>query len=222
MAATSVFSDRLGKLWSGFIREWAAETGRRHPEIAWQVAVEELVDRAAGLRPALAALASTCEVLCERLQHGQESLKSVMSQLEAAVNAPDDALALVLIHQRNALAAELDSLRQTRDTTAGELAEVGEALVGVEEQRLRLLAQAPDMLKLLPSTGASMMQRLQALSVTAELRRLARSRKLSRRPCAFPQGCESCLAANEADATAARRELDALHQSRDWPRSLPA
>ncbi|MBP8195825.1 MAG: hypothetical protein KAY55_01565, partial [Deltaproteobacteria bacterium] len=98
----SVFG-RLANLWKGFISLWISDVEKEHPEIAYENAINSMVEKYSALKRATAAIIRRREELAERLQTQQKELAQVSGDLSTAVETNQDDLAVVLIQKKNQL-----------------------------------------------------------------------------------------------------------------------
>lgn len=197
MAATGNFSDRLHRLWDGFILDWVTETGDRHPEIAWQRDVNQLAEKAGQARIRLVGLATRCEILFERLGQSLSELKRVAEALDGLDNSGQQALNLVLKHRQHSLVRDLEELHQHRHAAVAELSDCARQLAEIETERRRLNHGRDRMLARMPEAAAILAQRLGGVSVKVEMRLLARISRLNTQETQAQPGMGEYAAAND-------------------------
>jgi len=66
MAGTGFFG-RLANLWRGFLSLWISDVERAHPEIAYENAINSMVEKYSRLKSATAAIIRRREEIDERL-----------------------------------------------------------------------------------------------------------------------------------------------------------
>ena len=98
----SVFG-RLANLWKGFISLWISDVEKDHPEIAYENAINSMVEKYSALKRATAAIIRRREELAERLTSQQKELAQVTSDLNTAIETNQDDLSVVLIQKKNQL-----------------------------------------------------------------------------------------------------------------------
>mgnify|MGYP000889448510 CR=1 FL=1 len=54
------FMGRLSNLWSGFVSLWITDVEKRHPEIAYQNAIDSMIEKYGKLKSATAAIMPRC------------------------------------------------------------------------------------------------------------------------------------------------------------------
>ena len=108
----SVFG-RLANLWKGFISLWISDVEKDHPEIAYENAINSMVEKYSALKRATAAIIRRREELAERLTSQQKELAQVTSDLNTAIETNQDDLSVVLIQKKTSSKARLPSYRPT-------------------------------------------------------------------------------------------------------------
>ena len=111
------FFSRLANLVRGTLTQWIGRREHRNPGAVYEAAIQERIEQYGKLREAAAGVIYMRTKLGRELETKSAELARVRKQLEFAVDADDDAVALVLIGRRDDLAQEVDRL-------TGELREV--------------------------------------------------------------------------------------------------
>ena len=106
------FISRLSNLWSGFVSLWITDVEKRHPEIAYQNAIDSMIDKYGKLKSATAAIMRRREDVTARLTSEQQELAAINADLNAALATGQDELGIVLIQKKNALEASIKTLEQ--------------------------------------------------------------------------------------------------------------
>ena len=68
------FFSRLGNLWRGFLSIWISNVEKEHPEIAYENAINSMVEKYAKLKSATAAIIRRREDIDERLKRAAKEL----------------------------------------------------------------------------------------------------------------------------------------------------
>src|SRR5206468_1235852 len=110
MAEGGLFS-RLGNLWKGFLSLWIADIEKEHPEIAYENAINSMIQKYAKLKGATAAIIRRREELDERYKKSTTDLSQTEAELNTAVEMNQDDLAVVLIQKKNQLVADIAELK---------------------------------------------------------------------------------------------------------------
>ncbi|MCU1244543.1 MAG: phage shock protein PspA, partial [Acidobacteria bacterium] len=88
----SAFS-RLANLWKGFLSLWIADIEKEHPEIAYENAINSMVEKYSKLKQATAAIIRRREDLSERVSKATADLAQTEAELATAVETNQDDLA---------------------------------------------------------------------------------------------------------------------------------
>jgi phage shock protein A len=173
MASVNFFA-RLSNLWSGFIGLWISDVEKRHPEIAYENAINGLIGKYTKLKSATASIIRRREDITQRLEKEQRDLDQVKVDLEAALQTGQDDLALVLIEKKNALAAEVASLGGELEQAKVDAEDAKSSLIAVKSEIGKLKSEKDRMLAKMHSAQARLQiqNQLEGLSVDAEVKAL--------------------------------------------------
>ncbi len=169
----SVFS-RLANLWTGFINLWISDVEKEHPEIAYENAINGMVEKYTALKKATAAIIRRREEVTEQLATAQKDLAHVESDLSAALETNQDDLAVVLLQKKNTLDAQVNELRADLDVAVKDADSAKSSLMSVQSEIKKLKAEKETMLAKMHSAQARMriQEQLEGLSVDAEVKAL--------------------------------------------------
>jgi phage shock protein A len=172
--ADSGFFTRLANLWHGFVSLWISDIEKAHPEIAYENAINSMIEKYSQLKRATAAIIRRREDIEQRLQTQTKELAQVTADLNVAVETAQDDLAMVLIQKKNALEAEVSELRGDMDTAAKDADGAKAALMQVQADIKKLKAEKDVMLAKMASAQARLriQEQLDGLSVDAEVKAL--------------------------------------------------
>src|SRR6188474_1755657 len=106
----SLFS-RIGNLWRGFLSLWIADIEKEHPEIAYENAINGMIEKYSKLKKATAAIIRRREEVSDRLSTLSKELAQVTADLNVAVETNQDDLTVVLIQKKNILDKEIGELK---------------------------------------------------------------------------------------------------------------
>jgi len=165
---------RLGNLWRGFLSLWISDIEKEHPEIAYENAINSMVEKYTRLRTATAAIIRRREDIDTRQKAGTEQLAQVEAQLNVAVETNQDDLAVVLIQKKNELLKELADLRIELETAQKDADSAKSSLLTVQGEIKKLKAERDTMLAKLQSAQAriKIQGQLDGLSVDADVKAL--------------------------------------------------
>lgn len=169
----SVFA-RLGNLWKGFINLWISDVEKEHPEIAYENAINSMVEKYTALKKATAAIIRRREEVTEQLTTQQKELALVSADLNAAMETNQDDLAVVLIQKKNTLEANIAELKSDLDVAQKDADSAKSSLMSVQNEIKKLKAEKDTMLAKMHSAQARMriQDQLEGLSVDAEVKAL--------------------------------------------------
>lgn len=169
----SVFA-RLANLWKGFINIWISDVEKEHPEIAYENAINSMIEKYSALKRATAAIIRRREELSERLSSAQKELAQVTHDLNAAVETGQDDLAVVLIQKKNQLEAAVGELQADMDQAQKDAESAKSSLMSVQNEIKKLKAEKETMIAKMESAQARMriQEQLEGLSVDAEVKAL--------------------------------------------------
>jgi phage shock protein A len=230
--ASSGFFARLANVWRGFLSLWISDVERRNPEIAYQNAIDTMLERYAGLKHATAALVRRRDELAQRLVATTHEHARVEQDLGTAVDTSQDDLALVLIEKKQQLADDIVATRAELESAGTDAESAKSSLLQVQVELRRLKAEKDAMLARLRSAEARLriQEQLDGLSVDAEVKALENVREHVRTTIAEAAlgrelreaSLDGRLAAlrTQSGAVAAREELARLKAARA-PHALP-
>lgn len=168
------FLGRLSNLWSGFVSLWITDVEKRHPEIAYQNAIDSMIEKYGRLKSATAAIMRRREDISARLADERNELAAISADLNAALATSQDELGIVLIQKRNALEASVRTLEQELDQASNDAQEAKDSLIQVKAEIQKLRDEKDRMLAQMHSAQARLkiQNQLEGLSVDAEVRAL--------------------------------------------------
>ena len=168
-----VFS-RLGNLWRGFLSLWIADIEKEHPEIAYENAINSMIEKYAKLRGATAAIIRRREDLDDRFKKASAEMAQTEAELNTAVEMNQDDLGVVLIQKKNQLAAEIAELKSDMQTAHSDADSAKSSLLSVQSEIGKLKAERDSMLAKMESAQAriKIQEQLDGLSVDDEVRAL--------------------------------------------------
>jgi len=165
---------RLGNLWRGFLSLWISDIEKEHPEIAYENAINSMVEKYTRLKTATAAIIRRREDIDTRQKAGSDQLAQVEAQLTVAVETNQDDLAVVLIQKKNELLKELADLRIELESAQKDADSAKTSLLTVQAEIKKLKAERDTMLAKLQSAQAriKIQGQLDGLSVDADVQAL--------------------------------------------------
>lgn len=173
MADVGLFS-RLSNLWKGFLSLWISDIEKEHPEIAYENAINSMVEKYSKLKSATAAIIRRREDVDERLKKASRELAETEAQLAVAVETNQDDLAVVLIQKKNQLETEVTELKGDMDTAQKDAESAKTSLIAVQAEIKKLKGERDVMLARMQSAQARLkiQEQLDGISVDAEVKAL--------------------------------------------------
>jgi phage shock protein A len=171
--ATGFFA-RLSNLWRGFLSLWVSDIEKQHPEIAYENAINSMIEKYSKLKAATAAIIRRREEIDERYQSATRELAEVEAQLNAAINTNQDDLSVILIQKKNQLTQLLTEQHIDLDTAQKDADSAKSSLLTVQGEIRNLKAERDTMLAKMHSAQAriKIQEQLDGLSVDAEVKAL--------------------------------------------------
>lgn len=172
------FFDRLGNLWRGFVSLWIADVEKKHPEIAYENAINSLIGKYTKLKSATAAIIRRRDEIDHRVETERNALAAVARDLEAALATNQDDLALVLLQKKSAVEAELAGLAAEAEQAKVDADDAKNALLSVKSEIDKLKGERDRMLAKMQSAQAriQIQSQLDGLSVEADVQALDKVR----------------------------------------------
>jgi phage shock protein A len=173
MANTGFFG-RLSNLWRGFVSLWISDVEKKHPEIAYENAINSMIEKYTALKHATAAIIRRREDIDARFKQKSGELAQVSADLQTAVDGNQQDLGLVLIQKQKALADEVAGLQADLTTAKNDADSAKASLVQVQADIKALKAEKDNMLAKMASAEARMrvQDQLEGLSVDNEVKAL--------------------------------------------------
>lgn len=177
MASINFFS-RLGNLWKGFVSLWIADVEKKHPEIAYENAINSMVHKYTRLKSATAAIIRRREDIDSRVASETRALEQVNADLETALATNQDDLAMVLLQKKAAVEAELAAIGVEAEQARVDADDAKSALLSVKGEIGKLKGERDRMLAKMQSAQAriQIQSQLDGLSVEADVQALDKVR----------------------------------------------
>ncbi len=165
---------RLGNLWRGFLSLWISDIEQEHPEIAYENAINSMVEKYTRLKTATAAIIRRREDIDTRQKADTDQLAQIEAQLAVAVETNQDDLAVILIQKKNEIVKELADMRVELETAQKDADSAKSSLLTVQSEIKKLKAERDTMLAKLQSAQAriKIQGQLDGLSVDADVQAL--------------------------------------------------
>jgi phage shock protein A len=168
------FFRRLANLWKGFLSIWISDVEKEHPEIAYENAINSMVEKYSRLKSATAAIIRRREETDERYQRLTRELAQTEAELGVAMDTNQDDVAVLLLQKKNQLAADIAELQADLQTAQKDADSAKSSLMTVQGEIKKLKAERDSMLAKMQSAQAriKIQEQLDGLSVDAEVKAL--------------------------------------------------
>ena len=227
------FIARLANVWKGFLSLWISDVEKNHPEIAYENAINAMVEKYSGLKRATAGLIRRREEIEQRFSELTRELAQVTADLDTAVATSQDDLALVLIQKKQQLEQEVGAVKAELDLAMKEADSAKSSILQVQGEIKKLKSEKDQMMARLRSAEAKLriQQQLEGLSVEADVKALENVREHIRNTVA-EANLNKELAGSDLDArlqqlraqtgeVGARSELERLKAARAAAQANP-
>jgi phage shock protein A len=173
------FFKRLGNLWRGFLSIWISDVEKEHPEIAYENAINSMVEKYSKLKSATAAIIRRREDTSERYQKATRELVQTDAELGVAMDTNQDDVALILLQKKNQLNSEVADLRAEMEGAQKDADSAKASLISVQGEIRKLQSERDSMLAKMQSAQAriKIQGQLDGLSVDAEVKALENVRE---------------------------------------------
>ncbi len=173
MAGSGFFS-RVANLWKGFVSLWISDVEKKHPEIAYENAINSMIEKYAMLKKATAAIIRRREDVESRLSASTKELAAVEADLSVALETNQDDLAMLLLQKKNQLEATVAGLKEDATVAVTDADSAKSSLLQVQAEIRKLQAEKDNMLAKMHSAEARLrvQEQLDGLSVDAEVKAL--------------------------------------------------
>src|SRR4026209_449699 len=145
---------RLANLWKGFLSLWISDVEKEHPEIAYENAINSMVEKYSKLKRATAAIIRRRDEINERFATQSTELAQSSQDLDVAVQTAKDDLALILIEKKNLLEKEVAELKAESAAAGKDAGSAKAALLRVQAEIKKLKAEKDSMLAKMESAQA--------------------------------------------------------------------
>ncbi|WP_428263602.1 PspA/IM30 family protein [Haliangium sp.] len=168
------FWNRMSNLWRGFLSLWVSDIEKKHPEIAYENAINSMVEKYVKLKQATAAIIRRRDDVAGRLKVKSKELAQVDLDLRTAVETNQEDLGMVLIQKKESLTAEVASLKEDLEGSVRDADSAKSSLMQVQTEIQKLKAEKENMMAKMASAEVKVriQEQLEGLSVDAEVKAL--------------------------------------------------
>src|SRR5919202_6440814 len=165
---------RLMNLWRGFLSLWISDIEKEHPEIAYENAINSMVEKYSKLKTATAAIIRRREELDDRFKRASNELAQTEAELDTAVSTNQDDLAVILIQKKNQLTSDVAELKGEMESARADADSAKSSLLSVQSEIRKLQGERDSMIAKMQSAQAriKVQEQLDGLSVDAEVKAL--------------------------------------------------
>ena len=173
------FFGRLANLWRGFVGLWISDVEKKHPEIAYENAINSMIEKYSQLKHAIVVIICCCEDIDARYRTKSAELAQVEADLQTAVETNQADLGTVLIQKKQALTTEVDGLKNDLAQAQADADSAKASLVQVQGEIKQLKAEKDNNLAKMASAEARLriQNQLDGLSVDNEVKALENVRE---------------------------------------------
>jgi phage shock protein A len=173
MAGIGFFA-RLSNLWRGFVSIWISDVEKRHPEIAYENAINSMIEKFSKLKRATAAIIRRREELEQRLTATSKELAQVEADLSTALETNQEELGLILLQKQKQVSGLVAEFKEDLATAVKDAESAKASLIQVQAEIKKLKAEKENMIAKMASAQARIRihEQLEGLSVDAEVKAL--------------------------------------------------
>lgn len=168
------FMNRIYNLWKGFISIFVGNVESKHPEIAYENAINGMTEKYAKLKSAAAGLIKHRAKLEANIQKHRGELEEVQLQVQVAVDQGDDEVALVLLEKQEELEAALREDSVQLEQAAKDAESAKDSLRGIKTEIEKLKRERDKVVAQIKDAEArkQIQEQLDGLSVDDEVKAL--------------------------------------------------
>lgn len=173
------FFNRLGNLWRGFVSIWISDVEKKHPEIAYENAINSMIEKYSKLKRATGAIIRRRNDISDRLKKNTKELAQIEADLMAAVATDQRDLGLILLQKKTSLAEAVAELSAESQSSAKDAESAKASLLQVQSEIKKLKAEKDRMLAKMASAEVRVriQDQLEGLSVDNEVKALENVRQ---------------------------------------------
>lgn len=168
------FLNRMYNLWKGFLSIFVGSMEEKHPEIAYENAINGMTEKYAKLKSAAAGLIKHRAKLEASIDKNRAELAQLGLDIETAVDQGDDEVAMVLLEKQGEVEAslaqdesELERAAKDAESAKNSLREIKVEIDKLKREKDRVVAQIKD-----AEARKHIQEQLDGLSVDDEVKAL--------------------------------------------------
>lgn len=140
------FFSRLSNLWTGFLSLWIESVEAEHPEAVYEAAIEEQTKKYHELKKAVSGIVYLRNKLEAELSKKSKELVAIDAQINTAVDAGEDEVAIVLLEKQTSLTEEVERLQNELHAAKSQAEEAKSSLISFQSEIKKLQAEKEQML----------------------------------------------------------------------------
>jgi phage shock protein A len=168
------FLNRIYNLWKGFLSLFAGRMEEKHPEIAFENAINSMTEKYAKLKSAAAGLIKHRAQLEAKIQKAERDLEEIRLQVQVAVDSGEDEAAMVLLEKQEELESavqeysrDLEQAAKDADTAKASLRDIKTEIDKLKREKDKVVAQIKD-----AEARKSIQEQLDGISIDDEVKAL--------------------------------------------------
>jgi phage shock protein A len=168
------FMARMYNMWKGFLSLFATNIEEKHPEIAYENAINSMSEKYMALKSAVSRIIARREQLSTRIKKHENELADIRAQVQVAVEQNEDEAAMVLLERQTELEKALAEDSRELDETAKEAEVAKDSLRSVQAEIEKLKRERDRVVATIKDSEARKQidDQLQGISVDAEVKAL--------------------------------------------------
>lgn len=173
------FLTRMYNLWKGFLSIFVGRVEEKHPEIAYENAINGMTEKYAKLKSAAAGLIKHRAKLEAKIEKARVDLEEIQLQVQVAVDEGEDEVAMTLLERQDELESalaeyerDLDQAAKDADTAKDSLRSIKGEIEKLKRERDKVVAQIKD-----AEARKQIQEQLDGLSVDDEVKALENVRE---------------------------------------------
>jgi phage shock protein A len=177
------FLSRIFNLWKGFLSIFVGRMEEKHPEIAYENAINGMTEKYAKLKSAAAGLIKHRAKLEATIQKATKGHEDVSLQVQVAIDNGDDEVAMVLLEKQEELEAELSDAKSDLAQAAKDAESAKDSLRSVKSEIEKLKRERDKTVAKIKDAEARkhIQDQLEGLSVDDDLKALDNVREYAER-----------------------------------------
>ena len=177
------FLSRIYNLWKGFLGVFVGRMEEKHPEIAYENAINGMTEKYSKLKSAAAGLIKHRAKLEGTIQKATRGLEDVSMQVQIAVDTGDDEVAMVLLEKQEELEAEVTQAKTDLAQAAKDAESAKDSLRSVKSEIEKLKRERDKTVAKIKDAEArkQIQDQLEGLSVDDDLKALDNVREYAER-----------------------------------------